>query len=944
MGKMELWPGWEIVREIGSGGFGSVYEIRKADETGEYTSALKVISIPQSREDYKSYVDNGYDRESITTIYRDQINDIVSEFKLMSQFKGMSHIVSYEDHMIVPHEDGVGWDVMIRMEMLTSLPDYYNQLGFSMEEIVKLGKDICEALEVCAKKKVVHRDIKPQNIFVNEFGEFKLGDFGIAKMSDHTTRATKIGTDSYMAPEVFYSRPYNASVDTYSLGLVMYWLLNERRLPFQPLPPEIPTSQQNEAAKMRRLSGEPLPPPNNGSEALKKIVLRACQPHPEDRFADASEMRAALFSLDRGAAAVGAAQSGNVGDLPAWDERTRGIWNDSQNEQMVHIRFLGLNGKLLSDEHYIPGEGIVVPETEASLTADGKTWEFVGWEPEPSSTALNDMTYQARYTEVKVIWNRYRIRFLGHEGKLLSEEYYDPGEKVVVPEAEIPPAGNGKVWEFVGWEPELSPVAAADATYRAKYLATLTDGNDQGEKDGNKGKGSKKWIPFSAAGVVLALVGIFLFLILPKLSDKGGAEPASLDAVPAPSASPTAAPTPKPTPKPTPRPTPEPESTPEPEIELNWTGWDDVLPEGITAENGEFAIEARQLYRSTKIHRIENGNAPSGSVIYYTSYGNYGPWSAWENTVLYGNDQTQVETQDVSWWSNWSGWTTNKLTASGNTQVETKEVGNEYHTVTHTEYRSRTLYSSTQYRSRWRSKVVYYYNDNEWSNFSEEFIRHGGDTLVNMKMQYRYAVLDGELPMKPDMGHFPEYTEDYAGHYADVEDFRWYGADSSGMLRTVDQLGVLIPDAYMYFRPGSNVTIGEIIRAAVILYRIYNGVPALLCSYDAGYESYYEYAQREGLVIRGEFPNLEKDATRQEMAYLFYNALPEEWVPVNDIEALTDMDMSRKYYDCALQMARAGVISPGEGDTFRPEDTATRAQVASIIDKLIYPENRKAGT
>lgn len=380
---------------------------------------------------------------------------------------------------------------------------------------------------------------------------------------------------------------------------------------------------------------------------------------------------------------------------------------------------------------------------------------------------------------------------------------------------------------------------------------------------------------------------------------------------------------------------------PIPTVELAWTGWDDRLPEGITADNDEFVIEARQLYRSAPLYRLESGTVPEDAVVFSTEYGVYTPWSDWGNTVLYGSDQQEVESREVSWWSEWSNWTSNRLTSSNSTKVESREVGNEYHTITHTEYRSQTLYSSTQYRSRTRSKVVYYYKESEWSEFSEDFIRQEDNVLVNMKIQYRYAVLDEPLPVNPGMEHFPDDSIDYSGHYADVEDFRWYGADNSGMLCTVDRIGVLLPDDFMYFHPGENVTIGEIIRAAVIIHRIYYGLPGLLCDYNAGYDLYYQYAQAEGLVVKGEFPNLTKEATRQEMAYLFFNALPqEEWAAINDIEALSDMDMSRKYYNCALQMARAGVISPDEGDTFHPEATATRAQTASIIDKLIYPENR----
>lgn len=297
--QAQIWPGWNIVRSVGSGGFGKVYEIRKTDSSGSYRSALKVISIPRSEDEYREYADNGYDEKSITAIFKSQVDDIVSEFKMMAQFKGTSNIVSYEDHMIVPHEDGHGWDILIRMEMLTSLPEYINQHGLTQEQVIQLGIDICRALELCAQKGIIHRDIKPQNIFVNEFGNFKLGDFGIARTMDHTTKATKTGTYSYMAPEVYSGRAYGASVDIYSLGLVLYWALNERRLPFLPLPPAVPTAAQNNEAQTKRLSGAAILPPAHGGEALKVAVLKACSFDAANRFVSPGAFSQALDACNR---------------------------------------------------------------------------------------------------------------------------------------------------------------------------------------------------------------------------------------------------------------------------------------------------------------------------------------------------------------------------------------------------------------------------------------------------------------------------------------------------------------------------------------------------------------------------------------------------------------------------------------------------------------------
>ena len=239
-------PGWKIIRTIGKGSFGTVYEVEKTDDFGGgIHAALKVISIPESPSEVADLRTEGYDDQSMTKLFKSRVEEVTAEFKLMNKLKGCSNIVSFEDYSIVQHDEDPGYDVMIRMELLTSLPQFvhlhYEKTPITDTLVRKLGLDMCRALELCDHYDIIHRDIKPQNIFVNDVGDFKLGDFGIAKTSDHTTRATKTGTFGYMAPEVYWGKPYNASVDMYSLGLVMYWMLNERRGPFLPLPPEVPT-------------------------------------------------------------------------------------------------------------------------------------------------------------------------------------------------------------------------------------------------------------------------------------------------------------------------------------------------------------------------------------------------------------------------------------------------------------------------------------------------------------------------------------------------------------------------------------------------------------------------------------------------------------------------------------------------------------------------------
>ena len=299
----EKWKDWQIVRELGRGSYGCVYEIRRDIFGDTEKAALKVISIPQNDSEIREMANDGYDTESITAHYHNYLENIAREYTLMKEMRGFTNIVYCDDLEYLPHSDGIGWDIYIKMELLTPLSVHLQNLAAAGRKVdddlaIQLGMDICSALKQCKNKNIIHRDIKPQNIFVSPNGIYKLGDFGVAKVVEQATPGTRTGTFNYMAPEVYKGDPYDSAADIYSLGLVMYWLLNERRLPFLPLPPHTISAPLSENSRLRRFSGDPLPAPVNGSDALKAIVLRACAFRPEDRYSCAEDMLYELELLD----------------------------------------------------------------------------------------------------------------------------------------------------------------------------------------------------------------------------------------------------------------------------------------------------------------------------------------------------------------------------------------------------------------------------------------------------------------------------------------------------------------------------------------------------------------------------------------------------------------------------------------------------------------------
>ena len=260
-----------------------------------------MISIPQEESEIDSLRSEGLSGDATRTYLQGVVSDFVSEIQLMESFKGVQNIVSVEDYKVVEKTDKIGWDIYIRMELLTPFNSYICDKTLSENEVIKLGVDICTALELCAKRNVIHRDIKPENIFINQFGDFKLGDFGIARKLENVTGGlSQKGAYNYMAPEIEKGYQYDATVDLYSLGLVLYRLLNKNRLPFLDTERQLLNPNERMAAIRRRMNGEPLPAPCDASPAMAQVIFCACSPDPSKRFASATAMKNALFNVANG--------------------------------------------------------------------------------------------------------------------------------------------------------------------------------------------------------------------------------------------------------------------------------------------------------------------------------------------------------------------------------------------------------------------------------------------------------------------------------------------------------------------------------------------------------------------------------------------------------------------------------------------------------------------
>ena len=147
----KIWPGWIITERLGHGGFGHVYKAT-CDET-DAVAAVKVINIPDNPDIIEDLRYSGRSDDEILAMCHEEAEHMMEEIKVMQKLKGSANIVSIEDSALRKKEDSIGYDIYIRMEYLTPLKNHIAQIvPLTDEAVVKIGCDICSALEICHKK------------------------------------------------------------------------------------------------------------------------------------------------------------------------------------------------------------------------------------------------------------------------------------------------------------------------------------------------------------------------------------------------------------------------------------------------------------------------------------------------------------------------------------------------------------------------------------------------------------------------------------------------------------------------------------------------------------------------------------------------------------------------------------------------------------------------
>jgi formylglycine-generating enzyme required for sulfatase activity/predicted Ser/Thr protein kinase len=253
----QLFPGYEVIKLLGRGGMGAVYQARQI----ELDRLVAIKLLPREISVDKDFADRF--RREARAMARLHHPNIITVFDFGTTARG---------HLFFAMEYIEG----------ANLADVIRQSGLNGEQALSIVEQICTALAYAHGKGIIHRDIKPANVMIDTESHVKVADFGLARLTDpsaepmgHTMTGTIMGTPDYMAPEQGMGMDVDQRADIYSVGVMLYEMLC-RQVPkgiFQP------------------------PSHRTGCDTrIDAIVIKAMQQAPDHRYQSTTEMKADVIA------------------------------------------------------------------------------------------------------------------------------------------------------------------------------------------------------------------------------------------------------------------------------------------------------------------------------------------------------------------------------------------------------------------------------------------------------------------------------------------------------------------------------------------------------------------------------------------------------------------------------------------------------------------------
>lgn len=258
------------------------YPAMKENSDNKYI--VKIISIPASQVQLEALLLTGAykDAASATEYFKDLSEGIVRETEILQELAKLEGFLPYEGCQVAPMENNrLGYNVYLVSTYKRSVEKFMRRNPMTHLGAVNLGLDLCAAMAACRRAGYLYVDLKPTNIFISEDKTYRVGDLGFVSMDSlkYASLPSKY-ISSYTAPEMHDAlATLNTTIDTYAIGMILYQIYNDGKLPFENHAP-----------------AEILPPPVNADYEMAEIILKACNPDPQKRWEDPAQMGQALVA------------------------------------------------------------------------------------------------------------------------------------------------------------------------------------------------------------------------------------------------------------------------------------------------------------------------------------------------------------------------------------------------------------------------------------------------------------------------------------------------------------------------------------------------------------------------------------------------------------------------------------------------------------------------
>ena len=285
----------ELVKCVSVRGGTSVYIVKSTKSNQSYY--LKHICVPEAQKQVDALMFTGAAAtvEDAQNYYKQVAADYQSELETLEKLSASPNIGCYRSYQIEPKEDGVGFEIYLLAEYRKTLTEVLAETPVTQSGAVNLGLDLCSALCSLREAGLIHRNVKPSNVYLSGSGHYLLGDLGIAKIDElKYCSMPENMLSSYSAPELFsLLGTIEPTTDIYSVGMILYRIYNGNHGPFE----DEKTSAR--AADKLRVTGEQLPAPMYADYEMADILLKACAFKPEDRYQTPQELQEALLDYGK---------------------------------------------------------------------------------------------------------------------------------------------------------------------------------------------------------------------------------------------------------------------------------------------------------------------------------------------------------------------------------------------------------------------------------------------------------------------------------------------------------------------------------------------------------------------------------------------------------------------------------------------------------------------